>query len=768
MYSYDSVQPGRYQGVRYIELAANYNVEGRFLIVVLPAEGTAEPFPITLQHSLYGNAEYLVLPDGDIENGIGDVWIEDLYITEDETLSLTAQQTGGTAKLDSVWFNCERPDSNGHLYAQMMLRIPTGAGDATVKIVARVTNAANETVGYGEKTVTFSLVDEKPVVDCTLSGQVNYVVNDAGYVHIDAPTVATDVPAEDLRYEWTTLFDPEVISATFELTDPQDPLQGVDLYIDPDWVDVLYCSFAVHSDAFYVERYIRVIAGDAGLEIYSSIEDAVSLPVNGDLEQFTAYLSVDTVIGDDVTWTLSPVNPKRSLGAILRFGERVLSENGSLTLEDQQEQYCHGDFQINRLTASAGDYDYVVTASVLAQDGTVIEGSRNLRITLAPATQDAPTVTLKPGEETITGCHVKEVVRLPKPTVTWSASHDESTYVSTNWSCNSEDVRFWYLNDDVYAMFPAPGAYTLRYHVKENMVGSWVDVTVHVLDDEDAEPQADLSLVTLMDDELLSGPIDCGKKDTVLLLGMAWLRNPAIAPGDTLEFVLVPPEESTTRVWLYHNTASMVQIFASFSWAGVPETWKLQVYHNGTLLPDELSFTLSVTDVYLDRRGIMLIVGDKQQLSVVRTVPAGRDVIWSSLNPQVATVDENGMVTAIANGTTYVLATMVGSPGTVTNCGVHVTTMYTMYLPPNLTVVDDEAFVGDRFPRVVASDGLTTIGSRAFADNRALRLVELPASVTTIADDAFEGCNELMEFVCPKGSYVETFAVEHGFGYYNR
>ena len=60
-------------------------------------------------------------------------------------------------------------------------------------------------------------------------------------------------------------------------------------------------------------------------------------------------------------------------------------------------------------------------------------------------------------------------------------------------------------------------------------------------------------------------------------------------------------------------------------------------------------------------------------------------------------------------------------------------------------------------------DGCETIGARAFADSANLRTITIPASVTSIAADAFDGCTDLT-IRTPKGSYASRYAAAHGFG----
>ena len=61
-------------------------------------------------------------------------------------------------------------------------------------------------------------------------------------------------------------------------------------------------------------------------------------------------------------------------------------------------------------------------------------------------------------------------------------------------------------------------------------------------------------------------------------------------------------------------------------------------------------------------------------------------------------------------------------------------------LPANLKEIEEEAFESLPCEAVIIPDGCTTIGSRAFAYCTNLMYVRIPASVTSIAEDAFEGC----------------------------
>ena len=85
-----------------------------------------------------------------------------------------------------------------------------------------------------------------------------------------------------------------------------------------------------------------------------------------------------------------------------------------------------------------------------------------------------------------------------------------------------------------------------------------------------------------------------------------------------------------------------------------------------------------------------------------------------------------------------------------------------MKLPTALTSVRRETFLNLPAECFVLPDGCVEIGERAFADCKELTRVEIPSSVTAIAENAFEGCGEGLVVVTPKGSAAERFAQTHG------
>jgi len=83
-------------------------------------------------------------------------------------------------------------------------------------------------------------------------------------------------------------------------------------------------------------------------------------------------------------------------------------------------------------------------------------------------------------------------------------------------------------------------------------------------------------------------------------------------------------------------------------------------------------------------------------------------------------------------------------------------------LPSATKVIEAEAFSGlEAVDEIVLPEGVEEIGSRAFADST-VGAINLPSSLTEIADDAFEGSEEVV-VSAEEGSYAYEWAVEQGY-----
>lgn len=81
-------------------------------------------------------------------------------------------------------------------------------------------------------------------------------------------------------------------------------------------------------------------------------------------------------------------------------------------------------------------------------------------------------------------------------------------------------------------------------------------------------------------------------------------------------------------------------------------------------------------------------------------------------------------------------------------------------VPLAMTVIGEQAFYGDlAMEKVALPEGLSTIDRQAFAYS-SVKTINLPASLSYIADDAFEGC--AIEKVEAKGAYALNWCRVHG------
>lgn len=88
---------------------------------------------------------------------------------------------------------------------------------------------------------------------------------------------------------------------------------------------------------------------------------------------------------------------------------------------------------------------------------------------------------------------------------------------------------------------------------------------------------------------------------------------------------------------------------------------------------------------------------------------------------------------------------------------------FVLRMPSALTLLEEEAMYGVAASIVdLRGSNVSVIGSKAFGGNPNLEMVYLPASVRTIAGDAFRGSGHVV-ILCPKGSYAHNWANQNGY-----
>ena len=133
----------------------------------------------------------------------------------------------------------------------------------------------------------------------------------------------------------------------------------------------------------------------------------------------------------------------------------------------------------------------------------------------------------------------------------------------------------------------------------------------------------------------------------------------------------------------------------------------------------------------------------------------------TSSDPTVAKVTSKGKLQLLSKGTATI--TCEALDGTTVKRKITVQDINVYTIPKALQVISSEAFAGCPAQKIVIQDGCQAIGNKAFADCPMLETVEIPASVTGIAPDAFDGCPDGFAIVAPTGSYAAQYAEENGY-----
>ena len=199
---------------------------------------------------------------------------------------------------------------------------------------------------------------------------------------------------------------------------------------------------------------------------------------------------------------------------------------------------------------------------------------------------------------------------------------------------------------------------------------------------------------------------------------------------------------------LYTNESGTVSVTAK-----TPEQLAICTVHVSSPFT-ALSFSQPSNEVYIN---------DELTLQAEAVTPTHTYVneymTFASSAPGVAAVDENGVVHGVSTGKATITATSYN--GLTATCTVTVQAGRELKLPAGLKEIDAEAFLNVSAQVAIVPDGCESIGARAFSGSTSLSMIEIPASVTFIAPDAFDGCTSVVIRTTP-GSYASRYAAEHG------
>ena len=198
---------------------------------------------------------------------------------------------------------------------------------------------------------------------------------------------------------------------------------------------------------------------------------------------------------------------------------------------------------------------------------------------------------------------------------------------------------------------------------------------------------------------------------------------------------------------------------------GDTENWIFQIYQVGNSLKlhvtDDPNFpgtvqTYQMADVTFADTYADTIVGET--FGINATFDSAE---WSSSNTAVATVDKDGVVKAVGVGMAVITASVDETTSHSLTVAVH--SKSPMILPDSTLVIAASAFSGIAAEEIVLTEGTLSVGSGAFANCDALKLITLPKSLISISSDAFSG-TENAALICD-GEKAETFAKSTGLTY---
>ncbi len=136
-------------------------------------------------------------------------------------------------------------------------------------------------------------------------------------------------------------------------------------------------------------------------------------------------------------------------------------------------------------------------------------------------------------------------------------------------------------------------------------------------------------------------------------------------------------------------------------------------------------------------------------------------VTFTSGNEAVATVSEDGRVTAVGNGTAVITVKGIGSTAKAT-CTVTVPVIPTVRLPEEMTSIPEYAFMGTASEIYILPEKTESIGAYAFANLQAQEIQIIIPAVGVIPDDnAFSGSEDRITLILKDPDLAEWADGKH-------
>jgi len=224
--------------------------------------------------------------------------------------------------------------------------------------------------------------------------------------------------------------------------------------------------------------------------------------------------------------------------------------------------------------------------------------------------------------------------------------------------------------------------------------------------------------------------------------------------------------ESPDGIQVYYYT-DMLDIIA---WTPGTYTLRLRWECSNLVLYKDITInatTMLPEDIRIRESDIKMLPGMSYQLHLTDSTENAVTVWWWTDDESIARLDDNGVLTAVSEGTTRMTISLFGTDESQLRLFAYVHVLpdlTTMTLPASLTTIDDEAFYGSAAGYVIIPSGVTSIGDSAFASMPNLQLVSIPSTVTSFGDNCLNG--DSAAILCEEGSAAESYAVQEGIPYF--
>ncbi|MBQ1531313.1 MAG: Ig-like domain-containing protein [Solobacterium sp.] len=192
-------------------------------------------------------------------------------------------------------------------------------------------------------------------------------------------------------------------------------------------------------------------------------------------------------------------------------------------------------------------------------------------------------------------------------------------------------------------------------------------------------------------------------------------------------------------------------------YTGTPEQWRNLTIgiNNEPLTYNEPDYSVPIESITFDPSEYVIYSGIVYEfIPVIKPETySSVQLVWSSSDNEIASVDETGHIIAKAQGEAIITASLGSVSGSL-----KVTVAERVHF--DYIWNDDNSITITKFsgteehliiPVEIAGHPVTQIGEGAFKDNLMLRSVELPNTVKVIGTEAFAGCTALEEINIPDG-----------------